>query len=711
MFSGFSESYSRQTMTTVRSAIWGLISVIFLGYMMIWVMMPTDTYYLHWLPDIQAKTSSTFFGEQGANTLIHTFPILFIATLACLYIHIGKKYVSGGSREVNPSFAWWKRPLMTKGPLGIVSCNELSLLGILLVLMVWSLYSYLHSMFSYAAIQAAYSGLQVWEVKLQDTGLSLGLVGNICLALIFFPVARGSSILQLVGLTSEASIKYHIWLGHMALTIFTAHGLCYIIYWAKTQQLSQMLKWDKVLVSNVAGEIALASGLVMWVTSHKNIRRKLFELFFYSHHLYILFGVFYMFHVGISSAFVILPGFYLYLIDRYLRFLQSQQRIHLVSAHILSCETVELNFFKNPELSYAPRSTAFINLPKISKLQWHPFTITSSSNMDPEQLSIVIKCEGNWTKKLYQMLSSPAPADHLEVAIEGPYSPPSTCFLRHDMLVMISGGSGITPFISIIREILFLANTTNGKTPKILLVCAFKKSNGLAMLDLLMPVSGTTFDISRLQLEIEAYITREQELKKENHNLLRTIWFMPKASDVPISAVLGPNSWLWLSAIISASFIIFLLLIGILTRYYIYPIDHNSNRIYTVPSRSALNMFTISFSILITASAAFLWTKKHNSKEMKQIKNTDMPTPGTLPGSKITNTDRELESLPHQSLLQATKVHLGERPNLERILLKCKGESIGVLVSGPKKMRQDAAAICSSSSSDNLHFESISFSW
>ncbi|WCJ36698.1 ferric reduction oxidase 2 [Euphorbia peplus] len=698
-------------MTTTQTVIWVVISVVFLGYMMMWVMKPTDTYYWRWLPDIQEKTSSTFFGEQGANTLIYTFPILFIATLACFYIHIGRKYVSDdGSRKENPSFAWWKRPLMTKGPLGIVSWNEVSILGILLVLMAWSLYSYLHNMFTYAAPLAAYSGLQVWEVKLQDAGLSLGLVGNICLALLFFPVSRGSSILQLVGLTSEASIKYHIWLGHMALTIFTAHGLCYIIYWAKTQQLSQLLKWDKVLVSNVAGEIALASGIIMWITSHKQIRRKFFEVFFFSHHLYILFVVFYVFHVGISGAFIVLPGFYLYLIDRYLRFLQSQQRIRLVSARILSCETVELNFSKNPGLSYGPRSTAFINLPKISKLQWHPFTITSSSNMDPEQLSIVIKCEGDWTKKMYQMLSSPSPADHLEVAVEGPYSSPSTCFLRHDMLVMISGGSGITPFISIIREILFLANTTNEKTPKIRLICAFKKSNDLAMLDLLLPISGTPFDISRLQLKIEAYITREHELTREKHKVLRTVWFKPKASDVPFSAVLGPNSWLWLSAIISASFIIFLLLIGILTRYYIYPIDHNSNRKYTVPSRSALNMFILSFSILITASAAFLWTKKQNAKEMNQIKNTDV-TPGTSPGSKITNNDRELESLPHQSLLQATKVHLGERPNLEKILSKCKGESIGVLVSGPKKMRQDAAAICSSSSLDNLHFESISFSW
>lgn len=80
-----------------------------------------------------------------------------------------------------------------------------------------------------------------WEARLDGAALRLGLVGNIVCAFLFFPVARGSSILPLVGLTSEASIKYHIWLGHIVMTIFTAHGLCYIIYWAATNQISQVL--------------------------------------------------------------------------------------------------------------------------------------------------------------------------------------------------------------------------------------------------------------------------------------------------------------------------------------------------------------------------------------------------------------------------------------------------------------------------------------
>lgn len=158
---------------------------------------------------------------------------------------------------------------------------------------------------------------------------------------------------------------------------------------------------------------------------------------------------------------------------------------------------------------------------------------------------------------------------------------PVEMWCRHDMLVMVSGGSGITPFISIIRELLFRSNTTGGKTPRVLLICAFKKYVDLTMLDLLLPLSDTNLDRSRLQLQIEAYVTGEKEHTTHDQKLLQTIWFKPNSLDAPISAVLGTNNWLWLGAIISTSFIIFLLLIGILTRCYIYPIDRNSDETFS----------------------------------------------------------------------------------------------------------------------------------
>lgn len=177
--------------------------------------------------------------------------------------------------------------------------------------------------------------------------IRIGLVGNCCLAFLFIPVVRGSSLLPVIGLTSESSIKYHIWLGHMLMTLFTAHGLCFIIYWASMHEISQMVSWGKTEMSNVAGEITLLSGLVMWATTYPSIRRRFFEVFFYSHYLYIVFMLFYVLHVGVAFCFITFPGFYIFMVDRFLRFLQSRDNIRLSSARLLPSDTVELTFFKN----------------------------------------------------------------------------------------------------------------------------------------------------------------------------------------------------------------------------------------------------------------------------------------------------------------------------------------------------------------------------
>lgn len=698
----------------IRGAMVALSVIVFLGYLMMWCIMGTDTYYNQWVPAIMASTNSTYFGLQGPIMLDFTFPILFIAVVGCFYVHLGKYLDENEKPRCEGKLRKLKKPMIIRS-LGIVTWIELSFLAMFILICVWYFSSFMHFWYEKINVVAMSRGDQVWQAKIERLALVVGLAGNFFLTFLFFPVTRGSSILAFMGLTSEASVKYHIWIGHMMMTLVTAHGVLYIIYWALTHQLSEMLKWDETwdntYVSNLAGELCLLVGIIMWITTSTRIRRTMFELFYYTHHLYILFIIFYILHKGLFFICIMLPGLYLFVIDRFLRLLQSRQKVRLVSARVLPCETVELNFSKTPGLKYTPTSTMFVNIPNISKMQWHPFTVTSNSNLEPNTLSVVIKCEGSWTKKLYDSLTSPSTPPRLQVSIEGPYGPPETQFLRHDMLVMISGGSGITPFISIIRELVYMSSSRNYKIPKLLLISTFKNSSHLTMLDLLLPSSGTPLGSCNIDLQIEAYVTREEKHTSEKPELARTIRFNPLPSDEPICPNLGQNNWVWLAAIISSSFVIYLILLGVYTRYYIYPKDLNMNKTEFMTRRTIIDTLMICFSIASTATAAFLWNKKQNARETKQIQ--DMEELSTTKPFNISNddSDREMESHPFQSLIKSMKVHYGCRPDLKRILLEAKGSSVGVLVCGPKQMRHDVASICSACSEDNLYFESISFNW
>ncbi|KAG2279099.1 hypothetical protein Bca52824_061654 [Brassica carinata] len=593
----------------IKGLIKLLMLVIFLGYVFIWILMPTLNYRTKWLPVMRTEFGfSTYFGLAGLTLFMLMFPMLLLACLGCLYLHLKKQKTNNHLIREKATgggvLAAMRRPMLVKGPLGIVSATELIFLAMFVALLLWNFFIYLR---------------------------------NFC---------RECKLHQLVDSSIESYLLLPIYYG-------------YSLYFKTFLHIHDPV-WLLELTFHI--EPFLIKYLCTHLTQRESVVDRILHISFNMHTLF-------------------------------------------VSSRDLS-----------PKLMYNPTSTLFVNIPCISKLQWHPFTITSSSNLEPEMLSIVIKSEGKWSTKLYKMLST---WDHdtdrtLSVSVEGPYGPVSTDFLRqinnclHDALVMVSGGSGITPFISIIRDLIAMSQTTTTcETPKITLVCAFRKASDIAMLDLILPSSGLKLS-SDLNIQIEAFITKDNEPSDEETQKIRTLWFKPSPSDRPISAILGPNSWLWLAAILSSSFIIFLIAVGIMTRYYIYPIDQNKSK-YNAASRSILYLLVLCVSIMMTSSAAVLWNKKKYKVEgSKQVENVDVPSPTSSPSSW---TDREIESTPQESLVQCTNLHFGERPDLKKILLDTKGSSVGVMVCGPKKMRQEVANICSSGLAENLHFESISFSW
>lgn len=250
-----------------------------------------------------------------------------------------------------------------------------------------------------------------WGRKVKLVGVRLGFIGIICLNLLFLPVSRGSVLFRSIDIPFEHATKYHVWLGHFVMTLFTLHGLFFIIPWyfeghliarvccitihflhgllhggfdcwffveqrkvldqnpassktifvvgiklstrgiiarksSKVQVqilcILQLLSWEPYEIPILPGVIALVAGIMMWVTSLGWVRQKFFELFFYTHQLYIVFMVFMALHVGdflFSIAFV---GFFLFVFDRFLRFCQSRSTVGVLSVKLLPCGTYEL---------------------------------------------------------------------------------------------------------------------------------------------------------------------------------------------------------------------------------------------------------------------------------------------------------------------------------------------------------------------------------
>ncbi|MCH1922275.1 ferric reductase-like transmembrane domain-containing protein, partial [Shewanella sp. A3A] len=91
-----------------------------------------------------------------------------------------------------------------------------------------------------------------------------------------------SVLLRLIDIPFEHATRYHVWLGHLTMALFTLHGLCYVIAWSlEGNLLGELAAWKEIGVANLPGVISLAAGLLMWVTSLHPVRKTYFELFFY----------------------------------------------------------------------------------------------------------------------------------------------------------------------------------------------------------------------------------------------------------------------------------------------------------------------------------------------------------------------------------------------------------------------------------------------
>lgn len=233
--------------------------------------------------------------------------------------------------------------------------------------------------------------------------------------------------------------------------------------------------------------------LVLMVTSSMEfIRRSYFEVFWYTHHIFIIYFIGLGIH-GIggivrgqteesikeshphrcaeffekwddhdfhckspkfegnsaeSWKWILAPGV-LYIFERILRFYRSQQQVMITKVVMHPSKVLELQMIKRG-FSMEVGQYIFVNCPSISYLEWHPFTLTSAPEED--FFSIHIRAAGDWTENLikaFEQQHSPLP----RIEVDGPFGTASEDVFQYEVAMLIGAGIGVTPFASILKSI------------------------------------------------------------------------------------------------------------------------------------------------------------------------------------------------------------------------------------------------------------------
>ncbi|GAB4848590.1 hypothetical protein Ancab_003297 [Ancistrocladus abbreviatus] len=584
-----SQYYGKKKPFFISIAKWVLKTVMWVLFI-IWVgimfLYPTDimsNLFEKWIQ----TTDGTIYGITGSLFLAFSGPVLIIVFLAVLYLFISREEkVEEGKTTKHPGFCLWTFPVLVDGPFGVVCATEF--IGILLFIMfiIWEVSAYTVKNWQLLS-QYDLSSFLRSTLMLELTGLRFGFIGLLCLAFLFLPIARGSVLLRLIDIPFEHATRYHVWLGHLTMALFTLHGAFYIIAWTlQGRLLHEILEWRDIGVANLAGVISLTAGLLMWVTSLKPVRKAYFELFFYTHQLYTVFVIFLALHVGDFIFSIAAGGIFLFMLDRFLRFCQSRKTVEIISARSFPCGTVELVLSKPANLGYNALSFIFVQVRELSWLQWHPFSVSSSPLDGKYHLSVLIKVLGEWTAKLRGLIPDLHTEDQnilqtgrqsqITASVEGPYGHESSYHLKYKYLILVAGGIGISPFLAVLSDILHRIEEGRPCMPgHIVVVWAIKRSNELPLLTTLDMESIAPFLSNVLNLEFQIYITQESEPSLEEGKTYKAVSspLRPISKRSAMSVLVGTGDKFWSGLYIISSVIGFLIILGLLDMYYINPYE------------------------------------------------------------------------------------------------------------------------------------------
>ncbi|KAG0345253.1 hypothetical protein BG004_003849 [Podila humilis] len=164
------------------------------------------------------------------------------------------------------------------------------------------------------------------------------------------------------------------------------------------------------------GHVLLLILFIMVASSAERVRRKGFEMFWYTHHLFVLFFVTLMYHGAFcfiradnpphcksspGSYKFILGSLVVYLIERTFREIRARKPTAISKIVLHPSKVVEVQVVKDNFRAKAGQYV-FLNCPDISKFEWHPFTITSAPEED--YVSVHIRIVGDWTTSFAKRL-------------------------------------------------------------------------------------------------------------------------------------------------------------------------------------------------------------------------------------------------------------------------------------------------------------------
>ncbi|XP_062245894.1 dual oxidase 1 [Platichthys flesus] len=340
-----------------------------------------------------------------------------------------------------------------------------------------------------------YYGLQAESTGIPETSM-VGIIvsrGSAAAISFLFPYILLTVCRNLITLCREtflnryipfdAAIDFHRFMAMTAIILSVVHTLGHVvnIYIFSISDLSILsclfpkvfsnngselpLKWSWWFfqtVPGMTGVLLLFAFSFMYVFASHYFRRISFRGFWITHYLYVVVYVLTVIHG--SFALLQEPRFHIYLIPPALLFLldklislsRKKVEIPVVRAELLPSGVTHLEF-KRPQ-GFVYRSGQWVRIAclMLGTDEYHPFTLTSAPH--EETLSLHIRAVGPWTSQLRELYTEESLIElgaYPKLYLDGPFGEGHQEWVDFEVSVLVGGGIGVTPFASILKDLVF----------------------------------------------------------------------------------------------------------------------------------------------------------------------------------------------------------------------------------------------------------------
>ncbi|XP_029431202.1 dual oxidase 1-like isoform X2 [Rhinatrema bivittatum] len=224
--------------------------------------------------------------------------------------------------------------------------------------------------------------------------------------------------------------------------------------------------WFFKTIPGMTGILLLMVLAIMYVFATRHFRRISFRGFWLTHHFYVLMYILIILHG--SCALIQEPRFYVYFLvpaviyvsDHLISLNRKKKEISVIKAELLPSGVTHLRFQRPNDFEYKSGQWVKIACLALGTSEYHPFTLTSAPNED--SLSLHIRAVGPWTTRLRELYSPEnVHGGYPKIYLDGPFGEGHQEWNKFEVSVLVGGGIGVTPFASILKDLVFKSSVNS----------------------------------------------------------------------------------------------------------------------------------------------------------------------------------------------------------------------------------------------------------